>query len=59
MATAEERAREGIERPLTTSGWSLQDFKVADIQAARGLAIREFVLDAGQAFKFADEYICA
>jgi type I restriction enzyme R subunit len=35
---------------LTAAGWSVQDFKAADIHAARGVAIREFVLDAGQGF---------
>ena len=50
MATAEQRAREEIDRLLIAAGWSIQDFKAADIHAARGVAIREFVLDAGQGF---------
>jgi type I restriction enzyme R subunit len=50
MATAEQGAREEIDRLLVATGWSVQDFKAADIHAARGVAIREFVLDAGQGF---------
>ncbi len=52
MATAEQRARENIDRLLTAAGWSVQDFKQANIHAARGVAIREFPLNAG--FGFAD-----
>jgi hypothetical protein len=48
--TPKERARQSIDRLLTAAGWAVQDFKAADIHAARGVAIREFVLDAGQGF---------
>ena len=47
MATAEQRAREEIDRLLLAAGWSIQDFKQADIRAARGVAIREFALNEG------------
>jgi type I restriction enzyme R subunit len=46
----EEQARQIIDQLLTAAGWTAQDFKAADIHAARGVAIREFVLDAGQGF---------
>ena len=50
MTAPEELARQTIDRLLTAAGWAVQDFKAADIHAARGVAIREFVLDAGQGF---------
>ncbi len=46
----EGQARAEIDRLLAAAGWDVQDFKAADIHAARGVAIREFVLDAGQGF---------
>jgi type I restriction enzyme R subunit len=48
--TPEERARQTIDQLLTAAGWAVQDFKSADIHAERGVAIREFVLEAGQGF---------
>jgi type I site-specific restriction endonuclease len=50
MLSPEQKARGAIDRLLTAAGWAVQDFKAADIHAARGVAIREFVLDAGQGF---------
>ncbi|HTN50390.1 MAG TPA: hypothetical protein VMK32_13260 [Burkholderiaceae bacterium] len=47
MATAEQRARVNIDRLLQQAGWSVQDFKAADIHAARGVALREFLLNEG------------
>ena len=35
---------------LAAAGWVVQDFKAACIHAARGVALREFVLDARQGF---------
>jgi type I restriction enzyme R subunit len=46
----EQQARQQIDRLLAAAGWAVQDFKAADIHAARGVALREFVLDAGQGF---------
>ncbi len=43
----EERARQSIDRLLTAAGWAVQDFKVADLHAARGVALREFELNPG------------
>lgn len=48
--TPEQRARQGIDRLLAAAGWAAQDFKSANLYAAQGVAIREFVLDAGQGF---------
>jgi type I restriction enzyme, R subunit len=43
----EERARQSIDRLLTAAGWAVQDFKDADLHAARGIALREFELNPG------------
>jgi predicted nucleotidyltransferase len=50
MANPEQEARATIDRLLTAAGWAVQDYKAIDRHAARGVAIREFVLDAGQGF---------
>ena len=42
MASPEECARQEIDRLLTAAGWAVQDFKGADLHAARGVALREF-----------------
>ncbi len=41
----EEQARQQIDRLLTAAGWAVQDFKAADLTAARGVALREFQLN--------------
>lgn len=46
---SEQHARKSIDQ-LLAAGWAVKDFKAADIHAARGVAIREFVLEAGQGF---------
>jgi len=46
----EEEARAEIDRLLTAAGWSVQDFKAADIHAARGVVLREFQLNPGHGF---------
>lgn len=48
--TPEERARQTIDQLLTAAGWAVQDFKIADIHAVCGVAIREFVLEGGRGF---------
>ncbi len=48
----EEQARIDIDRLLAAAGWSVADVSKADIHASRGVAIREFPLNAG--FGFAD-----
>lgn len=47
MPDPEQQAREEIDRLLGAAGWAVQDFKAADIHAARGVALREFPLAAG------------
>jgi hypothetical protein len=47
MLTAEQQARVVIDRLLNAAGWAVQDFKAAHVQAARGVALREFELNAG------------
>src|SRR5262245_28261889 len=47
MATPEERARLTIDQLLAAAGWAVQDVKHADIHAARGVALREFLLNPG------------
>jgi hypothetical protein len=41
--SAEQAARQTIDQLLAQAGWAVQDFKAADICAARGVAICEFV----------------
>ena len=45
--TPEERARQTIDSLLTAAGWILQDRVDANIDAGRGVAIREFSLGHG------------
>jgi type I restriction enzyme R subunit len=47
MTTPEQRARLRIDELLAAAGWSVQDYKQTDLHAARGVAIREFELNAG------------
>jgi len=42
--TPEARARVEIDRMLAAAGWAVQDASRANLSAARGVAIREFVL---------------
>lgn len=46
-AAPEQRAREAINRLLAAADWAVQDVKAADLHAARGVALREFELNAG------------
>lgn len=43
----EQQARLDIDRLLTAAGWSVQDYRPANIHAARGVALREFELRSG------------
>src|SRR5215212_3536030 len=47
LATPEQLARHNIDRMLEIAGWSVQDAKDVDFTASRGVALREFPLDAG------------
>ncbi|RCX32809.1 type I restriction-modification enzyme R subunit C-terminal domain-containing protein [Thioalbus denitrificans] len=50
MAELERSARETIDKLLQAAGWQVQDAGAANIQAARGVAIREFSLKSGYGF---------
>jgi type I restriction enzyme, R subunit len=43
----EDQARAEIDRLLAAAGWSVQNFKSANIHAAQGVALREFKLKDG------------
>ena len=47
MATPEQQARTNIERLLDKAGWATQDLAALNVQAARGVAVREFRLRSG------------
>jgi hypothetical protein len=47
MGNPEQQARQEIDRMLVAAGWAVQDFKAANLQAARGVALREFELNPG------------
>src|SRR5215204_6480823 len=47
LATPEQLARHDIDRMLELAGWSVQDEKDLDFTASRGVALREFPLEAG------------
>ncbi|MBI2312892.1 MAG: DEAD/DEAH box helicase family protein [Betaproteobacteria bacterium] len=46
----ENKARENIDRLLAAAGWRVCDVDQADLQASRGVAIREFPLKPGHGF---------
>ena len=48
--TPEQEAREVIDNMLDRSGWAVQDFKTANLQAKSGVAIRNFSLKSGHGF---------
>ncbi|WP_447979245.1 type I restriction endonuclease subunit R [Candidatus Nitrospira bockiana] len=50
MPTPEEKARAHIDQLLTKAGWSVQDFKDANLTASRGIALRNFPLDRPHGF---------
>jgi type I restriction enzyme R subunit len=52
LVSAEQAARQNIDRLLQKAGWHVCDVANADLHASRGVAIREFPLTAG--FGFAD-----
>jgi type I restriction enzyme R subunit len=57
LATPEEKARQIIDQLLASAGWDVQDRSNANLDAARGIAIREFSL--GQAYGEADYLLFA
>jgi type I restriction enzyme R subunit len=46
----EDRARANIDRLLTAAGWLIQNRNEVNIEASRGVAIREFQLAPGHGF---------
>ena len=46
----EDRARANIDRLLTAAGWLIQNRDSINIEAGRGVAIREFPLAPGHGF---------
>lgn len=49
MPTPEEIARQNIDRKLEQAGWLLQDRAQINLYAGRGVAVREFPLQTGEA----------
>ena len=45
--TPEEQARQTIDEALHQAGWDVQDMRHVNVNAAQGVAIREFPLKAG------------
>ena len=56
----EARAREDIDKMLSECGWIVQDYKMMDLSASRGVAVREFPLLTGIAdyLLFIDREAC-
>ncbi|MDR4481025.1 MAG: type I restriction-modification enzyme R subunit C-terminal domain-containing protein [Nitrospira sp.] len=50
MPTPEEKARQRIDAMLVNAGWVVQDYRQAQIQAGRGVALRNFPLISGHGF---------
>ena len=48
--TPEDKARKTIDDLLSKAGWTIQDRDMANISAARGVAVREFPLKSGYGF---------
>jgi hypothetical protein len=43
--SAEDKARVEIDKMLEAAGWAVQDAREANLAAARGVAVREFILE--------------
>jgi len=50
VPTPEDKAREKIDEALQKAGWKIQDTKVANLSAGRGVALRNFPLASGHGF---------
>jgi type I restriction enzyme, R subunit len=50
MPAPEATARQSIDRGLTESGWAVLDIADTNLDASRGVAIREFPLISGHGF---------
>ncbi len=49
MPTPEELARQNIDKQLEACGWIIQSRRSLNLYAGRGIAVREFPLDTGEA----------
>ncbi len=49
MSTPEEIARQNTDKQLEACGWVIQSRRDLNLYAARGVAVREFPLDTGEA----------
>src|SRR3990172_1288291 len=49
MTTPEAKARLNIDAQLTACGWAVQDRLALNLYAGRGVAVREFPLETGEA----------
>jgi type I restriction enzyme R subunit len=47
--TPEQKARENIDKQLTSAGWVIQDYREMNPGAAQGIAVREYPTDSGPA----------
>ncbi len=47
--TPEQRARHAIDQQLIAAGWVIQDRDAIDFNAGRGIAVREYLTDVGEA----------
>ncbi|MGE3977126.1 MAG: type I restriction-modification enzyme R subunit C-terminal domain-containing protein [Nitrospira sp.] len=50
MPTPEDKARERIDKALQRAGWKVQDYRQANLQAGRGVVLRNFPLVSGNGF---------
>lgn len=50
MPSPEDQAREHIDQALEKASWKVQDYKCANLQAGRGVALRNFPLVSGHGF---------
>jgi type I restriction enzyme R subunit len=48
MQNPEQTARADIDRLLRVAGWVVRDYRSADLNASRGIALREFELASGR-----------
>jgi len=49
MTTPEDLARQNIDKQLSACGWEVQDRHAINLFTSRGVAVREFPLDTGEA----------
>ena len=45
----EDKAREEIDRLLSSAGWVIQDYSQLNLDASLGVAVREFPVSSGHA----------